>query len=74
MNAIKYIKIQSILLWGPTSGIAVTLKIGRRGVTGSNPGRACQPSRSEFFVVFSETRVDAGWDPLERPPRRALHL
>ena len=35
---------------------------------GSNPGRACRPSRSEFSVVFSETRVNTEKDPLERPP------
>ena len=29
----------------PTSGTAVTLKTGRREVPGSNPGRACRPSR-----------------------------
>ena len=45
---------------GPTSGGVVTLKTGRREVPGSNPGRACRPSRSEFPVVFSETRVNTG--------------
>ena len=45
---------------GPTSGRVVTLETGRRGVPGSNPGRACRPSRSEFSVVFSETRVNTG--------------
>ena len=45
---------------GPTSGIAVTLKTGRRDVPGSNSGRACRSSRSEFSVVFSETRVNTG--------------
>ena len=44
----------------PTSGSAVTLKTGRREVPGSNPSRACRPSRSEFSVVFSETRVNTG--------------
>ena len=44
----------------PTSGTAVTLKTGRREVPGSNPGRGCRPSRSEFSVVFSETRVNTG--------------
>ena len=58
---------------GPTSGIAVTLKTGRREVSGSNPGRACRPSRSEFSVVFSETRVNEVWDPFERLPRREFH-
>ena len=45
------------------------LKAGRREVPGSNPNRACRPSRSDFSVVFSETRVNMGWDPIERPPR-----
>ena len=45
---------------GPTSGRVVTLETGRREVPGSNPGRACRPSRSEFSVVFSETRVNTG--------------
>ena len=36
------------------------LKTGKRHVLGSNPGQSCQPNRSEFFVVFSETRVNAG--------------
>ena len=43
-----------------TSGGVVTLKTGRREVPGSNPGRACRPTRSEFSVVFSETRVNIG--------------
>ena len=60
--------------YDPTSGTAVTLKTGRREVPGSNPGRAGRPSRSEFSVVFSETRVNTGWDPLERPLRRTIHL
>ena len=42
----------------PTSGGVVALTTGRREVPGSNPGRACLPSRSEFSVVFSETRVN----------------
>ena len=37
-----------------------------------NPGRACRPSRSEFSVVFPETRVNTGQDPLGRAPRKAL--
>ena len=35
-------------------------KTGRREVPGSFFGRACRPSRSEFSVVFSETRVNTG--------------
>ena len=30
------------------------------GGAGFNPDLACQPSRSEFTVVFSETRVNTG--------------
>ena len=41
---------------------------------GSFLGRVCRPSRSEFSVVFSETRVSTGEDPLERPSRRALPI
>ena len=48
---------------GPISGGAVTLKTGTREMPGPNPGRACQPSRSEFSVVFSETCVNKGYDP-----------
>ena len=44
----------------PTSATAVTLKTRRREVPGSNPCHACRPSRSEFSVVFSETRVNNG--------------
>ena len=58
----------------PTSGTAVTLKTGRGKVPGSNPSCACRPSHSDFSMVFFETRVNTGQDPLERPPRRALHL
>ena len=50
-----------------------TLKTGRQELPGSLPGRACRPSRSEFSVVFSETRVNTRNDPLKRPLRRALH-
>ena len=46
------------LFLSPTSGRVVTLKTGRWEVPGSNPGRACRPSRSTFSVVFSETRVN----------------
>ena len=62
VNNIKNIFISAIfkIIMGPTSGTAVTLKTGRREGPGSNPGRACRPSRSEFSVVFSETRVNTG--------------
>ena len=42
----------------PSRGGVVTLKTGRREVPGSNPGRACRLSRSEFSAVFSETGVN----------------
>ena len=44
----------------PTSGRVVMLKTERREVPGSNRGRACRPSGSEFSVVFSETCVNMG--------------
>ena len=36
------------------------LKSGMWEVPGSTPGCACQPSCSEFSVVFSETGVNMG--------------
>ena len=60
-----------LLTHSPTSGGVVTLKTGRQEVPGSNPGRACRPSRSEFPMVFSETLVNTGQDLLERYRRRA---
>ena len=36
------------------------LKAGRQEMQCSIPGRFCQPSRSEFSVVFSNTRVNTG--------------
>ena len=51
-----------------------TLKAGRREVPDSIPSRACRPSRLDFYVIFSETRVNTGYDPVERPLRRARHL
>ena len=33
---------------------------------GSNPGRSCRPSRSDFSLVFPNTRINTGQDPLER--------
>ena len=43
------------------------LKIDTREATGSIPDCACLPSRSEFTLVSSETDVNTGYDPLERP-------
>ena len=48
------------LKFGTTFGTEVTLRTREREMPGSNPGRACRPSRSEFSVVFSETRVNTG--------------
>ena len=39
---------------------STAFKTGRREVQGSNPSRACRPSRSEFSLFFSETRVSKG--------------
>ena len=58
----------------PVAELFYAKKIGRREVPGSIPGCACRPSRAEFSVVFSETRLNTGWDPLERPPQRTLPL
>ena len=55
-NVIKKKKIMSYKV----SETVVTLKTGKREVPCSNPGRACRPSRSEFSVVISETRVNTG--------------
>ena len=51
-----------------------SLKTGRREVPGSTLGRDCRPSRSEFFVAFSKTRVNTGYDPLVRPLWRTIPL
>ena len=40
--------------------VAALKKTGRREVPGSFLGRASRPSRSEFSVVFSETRENTG--------------
>ena len=49
-------------------------KTGRREVPGSFLGHACGPSRSEFSVVFSKTRINTGQDPFERPPKKGVPL
>ena len=48
-------------------------KTGRWEVPDAIPDRACRLSFSEFPVVFSETCVNTGKDPLERPRRRVSH-
>ena len=60
------------LLFSSTSGGVVALKTGRREVPGSIPGRACRPSRSEFSVVFSKTRVNTDQDTVERSPQNVF--
>ena len=45
---------------------------GRREFPGLILGRVCRHSLSEFSVVLSETRVNTGKDPLEKPTRRAF--
>ena len=49
------------------------LEIGKREVPGSNPGRACRPSRLDFSVIFFEIRLNMGKDPLERPATEAVY-
>ena len=45
----------------------------RTGGTGfSTSSRACRPNRLAFSVVFSETCLNMGYNPLERPAWRAL--
>ena len=44
-----------------------TFKTGRWGVPGSILGGACQPSHSEFSMIFYEIHVNTGKDPLEWP-------
>ena len=56
----KYMLEYVINFTCPTSDTAVTLKTGRRENLASSPRCACQPSRSEFSVVFSETRLNTG--------------
>ena len=58
---------------GPTRGRVVTLETRRREVPGSNPGRACRSSRSEFSVAFSETCKNSGRNPFESPLSWAYH-
>ena len=48
------------------------LKTGRRKQPGSIPGHACRPSCLEFSMVFTETRINTGWNPLEKPPTESI--
>ena len=60
LREMKYVCIDKPYISGPIRSGVVTLKSGRREVPGSNTGRACRPSRSEFSVAFSESRVNTG--------------
>ena len=46
---------------------------GRKKVLGSIPDHVCRTSRLEFSMAFSETRVNTGYYPVVRSPRRTLH-
>ena len=56
------------------------LKADRWEVPGSILGRTCRPSRLEFFMVFTEIRVNTCWDPFStvgtplRPRVQAIGL
>ena len=52
--------------------IRSALKTSRRQVPGSIRSLACRPSLSLFSVVFSETPVNTGKDPLKETPRNAF--
>ena len=47
-------------------------KTGGSEMPGLVPSRACQPSRSGFSLVFCETVVKTGYDPLDRPPMECI--
>ena len=51
VSVVSVINIFNLICNCPTSGRVVTLKTERREVPGSNPGRYCRPSRSEFTMV-----------------------
>ena len=61
-NSNIFLKYLSPRKWRSSSA----LKTGRLEVPGSIP--VCRHSRSKFSVVFSETCVNTGYDPLERSP------
>ena len=52
----------------PSSDGVVALKTGRWEVQGSNPGRACRPSRFEFSVVFLRNSRKYGLESLRKTP------
>ena len=51
----RIVRLPFLHLW-----IEILISLVRREEPGSILGRSCQPSRSEFSVVFSETRVSTG--------------
>ena len=56
-----YSKNAKLSVLGSTRGSAVLrFETGRWEVSGSHPGSAYRPSRSEFSVVFFETRLNTG--------------
>ena len=52
-------------LWSYQRLSGSAFKASRREVPGSNASLVCRPSRLKFSIVFSETRVNTGQDPLE---------
>ena len=52
----------------PTSGGGIALKTSSREVPGSNPGRACRPSRSEFSAVFLRNSRKYGLGSVRKTP------
>ena len=61
-------------MYCPTSSGVVTLKTGRRGVPGSNPGRACRPSHSKFSVVSLRNSRKCGLESLRNTPTEGIPL
>ena len=43
-------------------------------ISGNGDGCACRPSHLEFSVVFSETRVNMGYDALEKTEKCVYDL
>ena len=51
-------KVLQSVWTSPTSGGVIALNTGRLEVPGSNSSRAYRPSRLDFSMVFSETRLN----------------
>ena len=43
----------------------LSLKAGRRKISSLIPGRACRPCRLVFSVVFTKTKINTSYDPLD---------